>query len=167
MTRNKWVIVAVAVVGVCFFVALTAIGLGVYAVASHVDIDRQPDEARVTAQFDELLSRFAGTTPLIVIDGHASRVVRSDADDELITTPVPETLHLMAWNREESGGSLFTLRLPFWLLRLGDDDDNNIDVDIDGHNVTLDLTIRDLERHGPGLVANYMGDGERVLVWSE
>ena len=78
---------------------------------------------------------------------------------------VPETLHVMAW--EEDEGRILTVHLPFWLLRFADDGRIELDT-ARGDPFTIELTIHDLERHGPGLILDHERHGrERVLVWTE
>ena len=167
MTRNKWVIVTVAVVGGGFLSVVTLIGLAVYAVASHVDIDQQPDEATVAARFEDIRTRFGGAAPLVILGADGDLVTSPQPADEMSASHAPpETLHVMAWDPDD-GGQLFTIRLPFWLLRLGGNHDLG-NIDINGQDVPLDLTIDDLDRYGRGLLADYVSaDNERLLVWSE
>ena len=70
--------------------------------------------------------------------------------------------------RETDDERLVSLSIPFWLLRLGDDDAvdlnfNNLDDEAALHD--LDLTVADLDRHGPGLIVDYDAprDG-RILI---
>ena len=48
-------------------------------------------------------------------------------------------------------------------------DDGNLEVDADnGDSFSLNLTVEDLDRHGPGLLLDYTREEEaRVLVWTE
>ena len=162
MAVPKWAIAVVCAVGVCGLVLVTLLGLGIHAVTSHVDVDRAPSEADVDARFGSVQARFAGTAPLLTFATgntqveHHRRATRSPV--------VPETLHVMAWDPDED--RLLTVTLPFWLLRLGDDD--HVELDLDDESIDLDLTVDDLDHHGPGLVVNYVGASrERLLVWSE
>ncbi len=54
-----------------------------------------------------------------------------------------------------------------WLLRLGNNGTINFsENDLDLEN--LDLTVEDLDAHGPGLILDFEDDdSERVLVWTE
>ena len=151
----------VAFVGVC---VLAVGGAGVYVFFQHVDID-DASAADADRSFDEARARFAGQTPLLSLADHEWSVNRrpSTADAK------PRTLRVMAW--ETSDERLVNLSIPFWLLRLGDEDavDLNFnDLDDEAALRDLDLTVADLDRHGPGLIIDYDAprDG-RVLVWAE
>ena len=59
------------------------------------------------------------------------------------------------------------LRIPLWLLRFGDNATVNFS-EADGDIVgDLDVTLENIDFHGPGLVLDYQdADRERVLVWA-
>lgn len=148
----------VAFLGVC---ALAVGSVGVYVFFQQVDIDDATASA-ADRSFDEARARFGRETPLLSLSGHAWSVNRRPASSDT----KPRTLHVMA--RETDDERLVSLSIPFWLLRLGDDDA----VDLNFNNLDdeaalrdLDLTVADLDRHGPGLIVDYDAprDG-RILI---
>ncbi len=78
----------------------------------------------------------------------------------------PEALHLMLWDPRDE--RLVNVRIPLWLLRFADDGTVTFSEEERDLVGDLDLTVADLDHHGPGLVLDYQdGDRERVLLWAE
>lgn len=157
-----WVVVGVAAVLVLGFLAL--VGAGVFVFFRQVDIESvTPETAELS--FDEVRAKFAGQEPFIELTGEgADRTVRVIRRDRL-SADEPETLHVMAWDPDDD--RLVRIRFPMWLLRLGNNGTINFsENDFDLEN--LDLTVEDLDAHGPGLILDFEDDdSERVLVWTE
>jgi len=164
--KRTWVIALVSIAGVAVVATVTLIGLGVYVFRSNVDIDdATPDTA--DSSFEEARARFAGQEPLIHLvrgDGETrTEVRRRDHPSEI----KPTSLHVLAWDPDDE--RLVTVRIPFWLLRFGD----HATIDFsegDGDTLEdLDVTMADLDHHGPGLVLDYHVDTDRarVLLWVE
>ena len=162
MAVKKWAVVVVAIVAAGFYGLVVVVGLGIYAFTSHVDIDRGTDEAAARRTFEEARARFTDQPPLLTMGADGPVVDRSTPTG---VQPTLETLHVMAWEQDED--RLITLRIPMWLIRLSGD--GNVDFDLDdGDLSSLELTLEDLERHGPGLVVDYASDHhDRVLIWTE
>ena len=161
---KTWVIVALALVslGVMGFVAVA--GAGVYFFNKHIDIDTATQN-EADLSFDEVRARFAGGTPLVVYDKSSSRPQVNRNPRERDRTR-PETLRILVWDASDE--RLVNLSLPLWVLRLGDDE--QIDIDVGGGDALddLDLTMADIDRFGRGLIYDHDRPGdERVLVWTE
>ena len=162
MAMNKWAVVIVAIVAVGFFGLLTLAGVGYFVFTSHVDLTDATDEAAVRRTFEEARARFAGQPPLLTSGPDGPVLERSDRSGPRTELT---SLHVMAW--EEGEERMITLRIPVWIIRLGGNEDVDFDTD-QGDPFTLDLTLEDLERHGPGLIVDYERAGhERVLIWTE
>jgi len=163
--KQTWVIALVSIAALGVFGTIVLIGLGVYVVTSNVDIqDATPETAELS--FQEARTRFIGEEPLIRLTREngdiRAEVVRHDRRSDVR----PVSLHVMVWDPDEE--RLVNVRLPLWLLRFGDNatvDFSEADGDIVGD---LDLSIEDIDYHGPGLVLDYQEeDRERVLLWTE
>ena len=161
MAIKTWVGVTVAVAGFLVAGCLTLGGVGIYMFVKHVDIDAASVDA-ADQTFDDVRARFAGETPLLSLSGRDWSWNRRPEE----TAVRPDPLHVMAWDADDE--RLVNVSIPFWLLRLGDD--GTVDVNLDGDEdfERLDLTVGDLDRHGPGLIVDYERPGdERVLVWAQ
>jgi hypothetical protein len=163
--RRTWIIALVSIAALAVTGTVTLIGLGVYAFVSNVDIEDATSES-ADATFEEALARLAGDEPLIHVarvDGRIQAEVRRR--DQANNTP-PESLHVMVWDPDDE--RLVNIRIPLWLLRFGDNatvDFSAAEGDIVGD---LDLTLADIDHHGPGLVLDFQDAGrERVLLWAE
>ena len=154
------ILAAVAMVGMC-----AVAGAGIYFVAQHVNTTPVSSGDALT-QFDEARARFKDQEPLVEIDG-ADRVKRLRDLAGLPTAPSrTTTLVVMAWDPDE--GRMVNLKLPLWLLTIGQ---RKIDIGTrrDSFDLKrLNLDLKELERVGPLLVIDLSTiTGERVLVWTE
>jgi hypothetical protein len=159
-----WVVVGVVVTGLIGLIVLA--GAGMYYFARHVETQPMPREQAEQA-FEEARAPFAKQRPLIEID-EDDRVKRLDLDRKpAADARPPEYLHILAFDPEDE--RIVRLRIPFWMLKLGDQ--GTINLGRDGREIDLDkleLKIADLERFGPTLILDHRGSrGERVLVWSQ
>lgn len=158
---KKWAVVLVVIVGVGVLGLVALVGVGFYVFTTHVDIQNATDQESAYRTLDETRARFSGQTPLVTFGPDGPRVNRTLPAGETL----PESLHVMAWDVDEA--RLLTLRLPMWLIRMSDDGRVDFDTN-DGDPFSLDLTVADLDHHGPGLVVEYEDEGEgRVIVWLE
>ena len=163
--KRTWVIALVSIAALAVFGTVVLIGLGAYVFMSNVDIqDATPETAEHS--FQEALAQFIGDEPLIRLtreDGEVqAELLRRDRPSDVR----PESLHVIVWDPREE--RLVNVRIPLWLLRFGDNatvDFSEADGDIVGD---LDLSLEDIDHHGPGLVLDYQdADRERVLLWAE
>ena len=163
--KRTWVIALVSIAALAVFGTVVLIGLGAYVFMSNVDIqDATPETAEHS--FQEALAQFIGDEPLIRLTREhgevQAEVLRRDRPSDVR----PESLHVIVWDPREE--RLVNVRIPLWLLRFGDNatvDFSEADGDIVGD---LDLSLEDIDHHGPGLVLDYQdADRERVLLWAE
>jgi hypothetical protein len=166
--RTKtWLSIVGAVLGVMLILMVTAVGGAAYWVYSHVQSQTVAQEA-AGDRFARVRQQLAGKQPLIEIVDRNEVVLHRSA------TPPPaserlQTLHALVYDTDEQ--KLLDVHIPFWLLRLAPSggrfsflNDNGIDINSDRINVT----VADLERHGPGLIMDHHDrHGSLVLVWSE
>ena len=169
-----WVWVLLGVVG--FFV-LAGIGLvagGVLMVRSHVHTELA-ERQTADQEFARQRARFAGQQPLVELR-------RTDNDDEKMVVHHPpesavrrtdlQTIRVLVYDNRE--GRLIHIDVPLWLWRLLPANRGNSrrgrvsfgsdDFDFDSSN----LTLEDVERHGPGLVVDGVDSrGAQILVWVE
>jgi hypothetical protein len=165
MKTWQWVVVVAASILVLGLVALA--GTGAYFIVHHVDVEHTASPESAAEAFEDVRRRFQGQRPLVEIENG-----RPSLHDETTPGPTPaESLHLLVWKPDEA--RLVRLHLPFWLLRLAregsielasEDFSSDLAVDLD----RIDLTVDDLERHGPGLILDHEeADGDRVLIWAQ
>ena len=170
MTTQKsrtrtWVIALASIAALGIFGAVVVVGLGVYVFMSNVDIEAATPETAAVS-FREVRATFSEDEPLIRLTRENGRVrtevLRRDQPSDVL----PVALHVMVWDPDDE--RLVNVRIPLWLLRFGDSttvDFSEADGDVVGD---LDLSIDDLDHHGPGLVLDYQDeDRERVLLWAE
>lgn len=163
--KRTWVIALVSIAALGVVGTITLVGLAVYLFTSNVDFARAtPSTADTT--FEEARARFGDYLPLLQLSRQDGRVRAEVTRHERVSDVTPTWLHVMAWDPDE--GRLVNARMPLWLLRFGDD--ATVDFSAGENNVMddLDLSIADLDHHGPGLVLDYAeGNRERVLLWTE
>lgn len=163
--KRTWVIALVSIAALGVVGTITLIGLAVYLFTSNVNFDRATPSTADTS-FEQARARFGDELPLIQLSRKDGRVQAEVIRHEHESDVKPTWLHVMAWDPDES--RLVNARMPLWMLRFGDDatldlSDNDNDVMRD-----LDLSVADLDHHGPGLVLDYAeGNRERVLLWTE
>ena len=131
---------------------------------SNVNIEDATSEA-AELSFQEARARFLGDEPRIHLTGENGEVRAEVRRRDRPSAVRPESIHLMVWDPSEAW--LVNLRIPLWLLRFGDNATVNFS-EADGDIVgDLDVTLEDIDFHGPGLVLDYQdADRERVLVWA-
>jgi len=168
-----WVWVLLGIVG--FFV-LAGVGLvagGVLMVRSHVHTELA-EKQTAEQEFARERTRFAGQQPLIELRKNVN-------DDEKVVVHRPpesaerrtdlQRIRVLVYDNRE--GRLIHIDVPLWLMRLMPNRGNsrrgrvsfgNDNFDFDSSNLTLD----DVERHGPGLVMDGIDSrGAQILVWAE
>jgi hypothetical protein len=159
MARKRSTILMVIIgIVVCIFVVGAGTATWFYlSVFDSVDAD----EAVATRSFDEARARFKGQQPILELRDDKVALLRKAPD--IAPARELQSVHVLTWNAEE--GTLSTVTLPFWLLRL---QDSGVDVSIDADGTRLTMTMDEVERYGPALVLDHLEeDGSRVLVWTE
>ena len=163
---KRWLKI-VLVLGALGLLGMCAVsGAGVYYFSRHINTERVSSSSAL-AQFDEVRARFKDHKPLVEIDPATERVKRTR---DIATLPTAgtqaTTLAVMAWDPDE--GRIVNLKLPLWILAMGQKK-VELGTGRDSFDLRrLDLDIKELERVGSLLVVDVLGrSGERVLVWTE
>ncbi len=157
-TWVKWTLAGVAL-ALGAFAALA--GTGAYYFLRHLET-RRAAEADTLREFDALRARFGPREPLVTLTDARAGVVR------IHRAPHPEgrratTLHVLTWNAED--GERLQADLPLWLMRFST---VNILSQLGVAPAEFRLTLDDVERYGPGIVADYRRPGQsHVLIWVE
>ncbi len=167
MTNKKGLWIALGTCGVLVFAGIAFVGLVIFLVVRHLEV-RPVSTASAEQEYSELRTRFTGQRPMIEIDRDDPGRVQVHRPPEKQDSVALSTLHIFVWNRHE--GKVVRLDLPFWLLRLKPES-RSIRWNWHGGEMDFDnlqVTVEDLERHGPGLIVDFEGRrGERLLVWAE
>ena len=151
-----------------FFLIVCAAFIGVVAIAVMRNADiRATPAATAEHEYSELRSHFQGQSPLIEMDTDNPGSVKVNRHLEKMPGRQVERIKVYAWTPKE--GKVLRLTLPIWLLRLKSTSgtvkwDWNLNVRFED----LDLTLEDIELHGPGLLLDMEDlNGNRLLAWSE
>ena len=153
-----------ATLGGVVLVVLAFVGLaatGAYFVFRNME-NRASPEAEAVKAIDAVKARF-GTRPHLVEIADPRRAdIRINRPADPSPTRV-ETVHIMNWKRET--GELSRTKAPLWLMRFSS---VNILSRLGLTPAQFRLTVSDIERYGPGIIADYAAPGStRVLVWVE
>ena len=166
-STRKWVTILLGVflaLGVCVVVA---VGSAVYYIRSHVQSE---SVSRTTAgeRFMQERRRFAGTEPLLEPGDRGRDLIVHRADASAARQPI-QRIRVLHYDSDEE--RLTDVTIPFGVVRWMRSDRGrfrmrsaNVDLDWD----QSDLTIEDLERHGPGLILDREErNGSNTLIWLE
>ena len=162
--RRNWIPI---VFGIVFAGFIVIIGISIFAVAwfrDNMSVAQVSDDEAMRA-FDEILAKFPGQQPLLEFRDGVPRYVADRATKAPSTTQL-STLHILAFDDDD--GELARFQLPFWLLRM-----KSGPIEFSGYAAGLDeggvnLSVEDIEKHGPGIVLDYTRPGEgRALVWAQ
>ena len=141
------------------FAALMA--TGAFFVFRHME-QRTTGEAEAIKEIDAIKARFGTRPPLVEISDAMRGDIRVNRPTEASTTPV-DTVHILNWKSETR--ELMRADAPLWLLRFST---VNIASQLGLAPDKFRLTVGDIQRYGPGIVAEYGAPGKfRVLVWVE
>jgi hypothetical protein len=152
MTKTAKIILGI--VGGLFLLCLIVVSFGVWMFMSAIQTE-EVDQQQATAAFDEARARFAGIEP--AFEMRDNRPVIARQPPLTATSPPPQSVHILTWEPDE--GRIARIRLPFSVLRWGDDD-----IEFDG----VSLAVEDVERYGRTLLFDGDSpDGDRVLVWTD
>jgi hypothetical protein len=170
-----WAWVVLGIVGFFVLACAVLIGGGILMVRRHVHTE-YAEKQTAQQEFDRTRARFAGQQPLVEL-----KKTLAD-DDRVVVHRLPETatrrtdlqtIRVLVYDSHQ--GRLIHIDVPLWFVRLmpqnrdrsgrerrfsfGGDDFN-----FQSGNLTLD----DVERHGPGLMVDGIDSrGAQVLVWAE
>lgn len=151
------------VAGVLILLAVVGVASAVWLFTTSVDI-ATADEGSATAEFDRVLARFDGVTPVLELRDHEPVVTRRPSQDAARVGLT--TLHVLHWDPDDD--SFTRVNLPFWFLRLKSGTINIASDNASFSSGDLDLTVEDLERFGPTLLMHHReSDGNRLLIWTD
>ncbi|HUQ89665.1 MAG TPA: hypothetical protein VM096_19030 [Vicinamibacterales bacterium] len=162
--KRKWLAI---ILGVLFVFGMLAVGCVVATVAffrQNMNVTETSEQAAMR-QMDDVRGKFPGQQPLIqLVDGKPQLVAERATESRTQTTL--STVHVIAFDRDK--GNLMNLSLPFWVLRM-----KSGPIRISAYQQGWDdrgvsFRVEDIEKHGPGIIADVTKDGEgRVVVWAE
>ena len=145
--------------------ALVAVALGAlaatgtYFVLRHME-KRPGSEAEAVQAIDAAKARFGSRPPLIEIVDPQRADIRINRPTEASASRV-DTVHVVNWKSDT--GELIRTDFPLWLMRFST---VNIASQLGIAPEKFRLTVSDVERYGPGIIADYSSQGTlRVLVW--
>ena len=159
MARKRSTILMV-IIGIVVCIVVVGVGSVTWLYLSVFD-SVDADEAVAARSLEEARARFGGQQPIVELRDDRITLLREAPD--VASTRDLQNVRVLTWNAEE--GTLTTLTLPLWLLRLRD---SGVDVSIAADGTRLTMTMDEVERYGPALVLDHVEeDGSRVLVWTE
>ena len=157
-TWVKATIGGVVVIAVAFAALMAT---GAYFVFRHME-QRTTAEAEAIKEIDTIKARFGTRPPLVEISDPMRADIRINRPTEASAAPV-ETVHILNWKSDTR--ELMRTDAPLWLLRFSS---VNIASRLGLAPDRFRLTVSDIQRYGPGIVADYGAPGKfRILVWVE
>jgi len=170
-----WVWVVFGILGFCALIFIALVGGSIFMFRQHVHTDAVPKQT-AQQEFDRQRNRFAGQRPLVQVTK-----TPDDNDNVVVHRPPASATRradlqaIKALTYDERNGRLITIDVPVWLARWALSHQGGSA----GHRrMTFgdgtvefesgDLTFDDIERNGPGLILDAVGErGAQVLVWAE
>jgi len=155
------------VLGVVVFLGVLFVGGIVVAVSlfrQNLDITSNVSASSAMPEFEAIYAKFPGQQPLIqLVDGRpqlvAERATQS-GDGKPLTT-----LHVIAFNEDEE--HLARLSVPFWLIRMKSGPIRLSAYQQGWDDRGVSFRVEDIEKHGPGIIADVKRSEGRMLVWAE
>jgi hypothetical protein len=159
---RRWGPILFGVAVLVVFVGLGAVIVSVAWFRENLTVETTT-EASAVASFDDLRRQHAAKAPLVVV--RDSGVTRHPPPEGATRTPL-NRLHVLAWDPRER--QLVKFSLPFWFLRLKESP-IEFGSNVGGlDEVGLQITPGDIERNGPGIVADIeLAQGVTAIVWAE
>jgi hypothetical protein len=155
---RTWVKVTIGTVGIVVLGIATLAGIGSYYVFRHLETSKGA-EAETLKEFDALRTRFGPRLPLIeIVNPRIAdiRVNRTTHPDGLRAS----TVHAISWSAENGR---VQADVPLWLMRFSS---FNVLSTLGMAPEKFRLTVSDIARYGPGIVAEYRQPGRSdVIVW--
>jgi hypothetical protein len=140
-------------------VAFTLAAIGGYYILGNLD-RRNATETEGLQAMEAVAARFGTRPPLIEIIDPRRADIRINRPQEDAGRPVA-TMHVLNWNRETR--QLVRTEFPLWLMHFSS---GNLLSKLGIAPAKFRLTVRDIERYGPGIVVDYDLPGSfRVLAW--
>jgi hypothetical protein len=158
---RTWVKVTIGSVALIILAFSALAGTSAYFFFRHLE-KRTATETEVKKEFEAVRVRFAARPPMIAI------VDPKAGDFKIQRTAHPQglraqTMHVMTWTGSEE--EVMKADLPLWLMRFSS-------VNVLSHlgiaPSRYRLTVDDVARFGPGIIADYRDPGnQQVLIWVE
>jgi hypothetical protein len=136
-------------------------GTGAYYFLRHLETGSAV-EADTLKEFDTIRAKYGSREPLIAL-------IKPEAGDIKITRAAhpqgvrASTIHVLTWTAED--GDRMRADLPLWLMRF-----SSVNI-LSRLGVAPDkfrLTVEDVARYGPGVIADYRRPGHsHALIWVE
>ena len=153
-----------ATLGVVITVAVVIAGFagtGAYFVLRHLE-KSVTGEAAANSEMDAIRSRYGPRPPLLEIIDPRSGDIRVNREPGPAPAPV-STVHVLNWKSED--GEFTRAQVPLWLARFSS---VNILSQLGVAPAKYRLTVDDIQRYGPGIIADYRSAGTfRILIWVE
>ena len=119
-------------------------------------------EAEANNEMDAVRKRYAPRTPLLEIVDPRTGDIRINREQGPAAARVG-TVHIINWKAEE--GELMRTEVPLWLMRFSS---VNLLSKLGVAPARFRLTVEDIQRYGPGIIADYRRPGAfRVVVWTD
>jgi hypothetical protein len=150
-------------VGLVILLAVLGLGAAAWLFSQTVNVGKS-DERAAIQEFDRVRARFAGVTPVLNVRDGEPVLARKPPDRS--AGPRLTTLHVLHWDPDDE--RVARIDLPFWFIRL-----KSGPIEITANNSAisdgeLGITVEELERFGPTLVADHEGrGGDRLLIWTQ
>lgn len=171
-----WVWVVLGIVGFFVLAGVGLVGGSILMVRRHIHTEFA-EKQTADQEFARQRARFAGQQPLIelrkTVDEDQKMVFHRPPESAARRTDL-QTIRVLVYDSHE--GRLIHIDVPLWIMRLMPTSNrgtrgrqmtlkgNGLDFDFNNG----DLTLEDVERHGPGLVVDGIDSrGAQVLVWAE
>jgi hypothetical protein len=150
-------------VGLVILLAVLGLGSAVWLFTQSVDVGKA-DEIVATQEFDRVRAQFAGMKPVLELRDGEPVLARKPPDRSSGVRLT--TLHVLHWDPDDD--NLARVDLPFWLIRLKSGPIEIVSDDNVMNDGDLGITVEELERFGPTLVADHEGrGGDRLLIWTQ
>ena len=150
-------------VGLVVLLAVLGLGAAAWLFSQSVNVGKT-DEGTAIKEFDRVRARFPGVTP--VLDVRDGEPVLARKPPDRATGVRLTTLHVLHWDPDDE--SFARVDLPFWLIRLKSGPIEIVSNDTEIGHGDLGITVEELERFGPTLVADHEGEGgDRLLIWTQ
>jgi hypothetical protein len=151
------------VIGLVILLVVLGLGSAVWLFTQSIDVGKA-DEVVAAEEFDRVRARFPGMKPVLDIRDGEPLLARKPPD-----RPAGgrlSTLHVLHWDPDDD--SFARIDLPFWLIRLKSGPIEIVSDNSAFNDGDLGITVEELERFGPALVADHQGEGgERLLIWTQ
>ncbi len=156
---RTWVKATIGGVAVIAIAVIAFAGTGAYLVFRHME-NRAAGEAEAVRTIDAVKARFGPRPPLVEIADPRRADIRINRATDA-NPAVVETIHVVNWKHDT--GELIRTDVPLWLMRFST---LNIGSQLGIVPANFRLTVKDIQRYGPGIVVDYGSAGtSRVLIW--